>query len=391
MHLRAMEAADLEQLWAEFQDVIREGATYAYDNSTSLRDFERDWCGRGGEQWVADEGGEILGAFTLRANHPGRGSHVATASYFVARRARGRGLGRQLGEHSLERARALGFEAVQFNFVVSTNTSALRLWRRLGFEVVGELPRAFRHAQHGFVGALVLRRDLLPASATPLDGLVHQAVIASFVQRGFAPDVEQLARTLAQPAQFIESALERLHRGHGLVLHPGSHSVWIAHPFSSTPTTVWVETPTRGWWAPCLWCALGVCALAAPNAHIHARVGGERDALRIEVRDGELVNPTLLVHFGAPPRHAWDNVHAWCASVQPFERAEHVDAWCARHALPRGECVPIAQVQRLARTWYGRHLDADWRKWSVAQAQAIFDAVGLRGEFWRLPSADQPF
>jgi hypothetical protein len=77
--------------------------------------------------------------------------------------------------------------------------------------------------------------------------------------------------------------------------------------------------------------------------------------------------------------------------VQPFERAEHVDAWCARHALPRGECVPIGKVQRLARAWYGRHLDADWRKWTVPQAQAIFDSVELRGEFWRLPDVDQPF
>ncbi len=386
-----MEAADLEPLWVEFREVLREGATYAYDDATTQSDFERDWCGRGGEQWVAEDAGELLGAFTLRANHPGRGSHVGTASYFVAQRARRRGVGERLGAHSLERARALGFEALQFNVVISTNTSALRLWRRLGFEVVGELPRAFRHAQQGLVSALILRRDLLPAPATPLDGLVHQAVIASFVERGFAPDVEQLAGTLAQPRQAIEAALERLHRGHGLVLHPGSHSVWIAHPFSSTPTGVWVEGATRGWWAPCLWCALGVCALAAPDARIHARIGGERDALCIEVRGGEVVDRSLLVHFCTPPRHAWDNVHAWCASVQPFEREEHVDAWCARHALPRGKCVPIAQVQRLARAWYGRHLDADWRKWSVAQAQAIFDAVELRGEFWRLPSADQPF
>jgi len=89
-----MEAADLEPRWAEFQDLIREGVTYAYDDTTTQRDFERDWCGRGGEQWVADEGGELLGAFTLRANHPGRGAHVATAAYFVAQRARGRSLDR---------------------------------------------------------------------------------------------------------------------------------------------------------------------------------------------------------------------------------------------------------------------------------------------------------
>lgn len=388
---RPMDIADLEPLWAAFQDVIREGESYVHDEATTLDEFALYWRGRGGEQWVEADADGLAGAYTLRANHPGRGSHVGTASYFVAPRARGRGLGRRLGEHSLERARALGFRALQFNCVVSSNSAALRLWKSLGFEVVAELPRAFRHSRLGLVAAQVLRLDLEATPPEPLDGLVHHKVIAGFVQRGFAPSVERLADELARPAPAIEAALERLHRGHGLVLHPGTHAPWIAHPFSSTPTNVWIEAGERGWWAPCLWCALGVCALAAPDAVIHTRLEGEHEPLRIEVRGGEVVSRGLLVHFATPPREAWNNVNAWCASVQPFASEERVDAWCARHALPRGECLTLEQLQRLARAWYGRHLAEDWSKWSLAQAQAIFDSVGLRGDFWRLPRTDRAF
>ena len=104
--------------------------------------------------------GRVLGAYTLRANHPGRGSHVATASYLVAGAARGHGVGRMLGEHSIERARALSFDAIQFNFVVSTNAAAVRLWESLGFRTLARLPKAFDHAQLGQVDALVMFREL---------------------------------------------------------------------------------------------------------------------------------------------------------------------------------------------------------------------------------------
>ncbi len=225
----------------------------------------------------------------------------------------------------------------------------------------------------------------------PIDGRVHRYVIASFIERGHAPSVARLSSDLDQPASVIESALERLHRGHGLVLHPGRHAIWIAHPFSSTPTNVWVEAAAAGWWAPCLWCGLGVGALVATDVVIHTRLAGEHEAVRIDVREGEVVDAALLVHFCTPPRDAWNNVSAWCASVQPFVSAEQIDMWCERHALQRGEAVPIDRVQCLARAWYGRHLDPDWRKWTVAEAQAIFGSVGLRGDFWRLPSTDRPF
>src|ERR1700690_1623709 len=142
MQHRALSPADLDALWVLVRDdVIAPGETYVDDETTTREDFVAGWIGRGGEQWAAVEDGALLGAYTLRANHVGRGAHVATASYVVAAATRGRGIGRALGAHSIERARALGFAAIQFNFVVATNTAAVKLWLGLGFAVVGALAR----------------------------------------------------------------------------------------------------------------------------------------------------------------------------------------------------------------------------------------------------------
>ena len=141
----------------------------------------------------------------------------------------------------------------------------------------------------------------------------------------------------------------------------------------------------RGWWAPCVWCAMGIVALAAPDATIHARYGGEGEAAMLDARSD------ACVHFPIPARDAWNNVAYWCATVQPFRRAEDVPAWCTRHALPHGAVVPIAQVAALGRAWYGRHAARDWRKWTVAEARAIFDGVGLVGPHWELPASDTRF
>jgi ribosomal protein S18 acetylase RimI-like enzyme len=107
---------------------------------------------------VSDE--RILGTYILKANQPGLGSHVANAGFMVAPSAQGRGIGRTMGEHCLREAQRLGFRAMQFNFVVSTNETALRLWKDLGFSIVGRLPGAFRHAQEGFVDVYVMYRRL---------------------------------------------------------------------------------------------------------------------------------------------------------------------------------------------------------------------------------------
>ncbi len=223
-----------------------------------------------------------------------------------------------------------------------------------------------------------------------IDGRVHAGIVRGILADGFAPTADELADALGATAGDIEASLGRLADNHGLVLHPGRPEVWIAHPFSLTPTNVWVAGASRGWWAPCLWCALGVAALAG-DVDVHARLGGEHVPVRIAVRDGAVVDAGVVVHFALPPRVAWDNVVSWCACVQPFRTVADVDAWCARHRAARGAVHALAQVNDLARRWYGGHLDPGWKKWSNVEAQAIFHAAGLTGGFWDVSSRDERF
>lgn len=112
---------------------------------------------------ATDTGGAVIGTYFLKPNQPGLGSHVCNCGYVVAAQARGRGVAAAMCEHSQDQARALGFRAMQFNFVVATNESAVRLWQRQGFAVVGRLPGAFRHQKLGFVDALVMYKQLVAA------------------------------------------------------------------------------------------------------------------------------------------------------------------------------------------------------------------------------------
>jgi hypothetical protein len=219
-----------------------------------------------------------------------------------------------------------------------------------------------------------------------LDALVHHFLVAGLVRDGSAPTAGEIAAMMSLPLDSIAESLRRLSDGHGLVLHPGTIDVWMVHPFSLSPTATWVDAGGRGWWAPCIWCATGIAALAAPDATIHSRLGGEAEA--IAIRLGERADPEVVVHFPIPPREAWNNVVHYCATVLPFRRESEIDAWCARHRIPRGAAVPIGQVQVLGRVWYGRHMDRSWRKWTVAQARSIFEQVGLTDRFWHLP--DEP-
>ena len=151
---------DRDRIWNILEPVIRAGETY-----TLPRDFSREqaldyWFSAGHEVWLALDGGEVLGTYFLRANQQGGGSHVANCGYMTARGAEGRGVARAMCAHSLLRARERGFRAMQFNFVVSTNQRAVRLWQSFGFDIAGRLPGSFQHPQLGFVDALVMYRTL---------------------------------------------------------------------------------------------------------------------------------------------------------------------------------------------------------------------------------------
>jgi ribosomal protein S18 acetylase RimI-like enzyme len=147
-------------MWAIFRDVVACGDSYVFAADTSRDDARAYWLGPGITTWVAEEDGRIVGMYKLIANRRDRGAHVANASFMVAPWFSGRGVGRHLGVHCLREARRAGFIAMQFNFVVSTNTPAVALWQSLGFRIVGTQPGVFRHTTLGDVDAYVMHRSL---------------------------------------------------------------------------------------------------------------------------------------------------------------------------------------------------------------------------------------
>ena len=140
--------------------MIRAGETYTLDRDMSEADALAYWYGADRDTFVAEQDGEIVGTYFIRPNQGGGGSHVCNCGYVTSPAATGRGVARAMCEHSMAFAREKGYRAMQFNFVVSSNTRAVALWESLGFEVVGRLPKAFRHPTLGFVDALVMYRGL---------------------------------------------------------------------------------------------------------------------------------------------------------------------------------------------------------------------------------------
>jgi len=161
MLIRLATIEDRSSIWTIIEPTIRAGETYTLDRDMSEADALAYWLGPDKETFVAeDESGEILGTYYLRANQAGGGAHVCNCGYMTAAAASGKGVARQMHEHSLVRACERGFRAMQFNFVVSANERAVRLWESLGFETVGRLPDAFEHPTTGYVDALVMFRTL---------------------------------------------------------------------------------------------------------------------------------------------------------------------------------------------------------------------------------------
>ncbi len=160
MEIRPARPADAPAIAAIIIPEIRAGETYALDRDMSEDAALAYWLAADKTVFVAEADGAIVGSYYLRANQAGGGAHVANCGYMTAAAARGRGIARRMAEHSLAQARVKGFRAMQFNFVVSSNTRAVQLWQSLGFAIVGRLPGAFDHPLHGAVDALVMHRPL---------------------------------------------------------------------------------------------------------------------------------------------------------------------------------------------------------------------------------------
>ena len=161
MSIRPITEADWPGVWPIVEAVVREGETYAYPLDLGPDEAHDLWVERPpGLTVVLEEDGRILGTAKMGPNRPGHGDHVGTASFMVARDARGRGVGRRLAEHVVEWHRDAGYRAIQFNAVVESNTAAVRLWQSLGFEIVGTVPAAFRSPTQGYVGLHVMHLAL---------------------------------------------------------------------------------------------------------------------------------------------------------------------------------------------------------------------------------------
>ncbi|MEQ4204133.1 GNAT family N-acetyltransferase [Actinopolymorpha sp. B17G11] len=162
MHIRDYRDGDWPSIWPIFGEIVAAGETYAYDPDWTSTEAEAIWVERppGATVVAVEDDGRIVGTAKMGPNRPGRGAHVATASFMVASSARGRGVGRALGGHVLSWARDHGYAAMQFNAVVESNLAAVRLWKAIGFEIIGTVPEAFEHPTLGRVGLHVMYQRL---------------------------------------------------------------------------------------------------------------------------------------------------------------------------------------------------------------------------------------
>jgi ribosomal protein S18 acetylase RimI-like enzyme len=158
--IRKIEEDDKEAVWQIIEYVIAQGDSYTYDPETPRKVALADWSSPEKKTFVAEADGKIVGTYYVKANQIGLGDHIANGSYMVAPDARRMGVGRLMGKHSLKVAKELGFHGMQFNFVVKSNEKAVRLWQSLGFEIIGEIPEAYRHQQNGLTNAYIMFRKL---------------------------------------------------------------------------------------------------------------------------------------------------------------------------------------------------------------------------------------
>jgi len=213
-----------------------------------------------------------------------------------------------------------------------------------------------------------------------LRGAVTRAIAA----KGFAPGNDELAADFGVSMGAIESGLRSLQSRHAILLHPHVCKPWVVHPFALAPGSCWVETEQRGYWANCLYCALGIAACLKTDASIHTRLGGEAEAVCFTVRDGRIEPSSYLFHLAVPAAQWWNNVIYACSSFQPFRAAADIEDWCERHDISKGAVLTLPQLWAFAQSWYGSYVSEPWRIRGKAEIEAIFAAHGLTGEFWQL-------
>ncbi|KHD06835.1 acetyltransferase [Candidatus Thiomargarita nelsonii] len=160
MNIREATEKDFDAIWPIFHEIVSAGETYAYPQDTTRNEALKIWLQAPRKTYVFEDDNKIIGTYYIKTNQSGPGSHVCNCGYMVSSKARGKGLATAMCEHSQKVALELGYKAMQFNFVAASNEGAIRLWNKLGFEIVGRLPKAFNHPSKGYVDALVMYKWL---------------------------------------------------------------------------------------------------------------------------------------------------------------------------------------------------------------------------------------
>ncbi len=160
MNIVQMTERDFEEFWPTFKEIVAAEETYAFDPDMSYDEAVTLWIHSAKVAYVVKEDGEVLGSYFLRKNASGPSSHISNCGYMVLPRARGKGVAKAMCLHSQQQALQLGFSAMQFNSVVSTNTVAIKLWKKLGFKVIGTIPRGYKHKRLGFVDSYIMYKEL---------------------------------------------------------------------------------------------------------------------------------------------------------------------------------------------------------------------------------------
>ena len=160
IEIRKAQSQDQDEVWEIIRQVIAKGDTYVFSPDSPREKMLAYWFGEDKHTYVATIDNKVVGTFLIKDNQPDLGSHIANAAYMTSPAASGQGIGRTMGEFSLAEAKRLGYKAMQFNIVIASNKSAIGLWQKLGFTIIGEIPEAFDHKQLGLTNAFIMYRKL---------------------------------------------------------------------------------------------------------------------------------------------------------------------------------------------------------------------------------------
>ena len=224
------------------------------------------------------------------------------------------------------------------------------------------------------------------AEDTTLDNKVRHFIYQTFISTSKPPTTAETAKRFQLSISRIESTFERLAASHDIALAPGSHSIWMAHPFSALPTNYTAQINQKKYYGNWIWDVFGIAAIVGKDAEGHTPCGcGEcNDHLDLLVGKNQLITSEWLVHFVVPAKRFWEKIGFTWATILAFSSKAHLQNWLKRTAQNHGATISLQTCHQLAIQWYSGRAEKHWERRSVDSTQAMFAELGLTGPFWSL-------